>query len=107
MRQIGSIASQPDAERFSDYLLAAGMPNMVEEGAGGWAVWVENDDHLDRARVELDAFTADPSNGKYASASQTAKKVRSAEQKKQEKRRTRYVDVRTSWGQPARYARPV
>ena len=36
MRTIGTIPRQLDAERFSDYLLAQGMPNMVEEsGAGG------------------------------------------------------------------------
>src|SRR5687767_5018001 len=70
MRQIGSISSDHDAERFSDYLLTQGIGNMVEEGAGGgaWAVWVENDDHLDRGRSELEQFRANPADPRYEAA---------------------------------------
>ncbi len=107
MRQIGSIEKQEDAERFSDYLLASGIPNMVEESAGGWAVWVENDDHLDRAGGELKAFQSKPGDSQYTDAARAAEKVRVEQKKKQERLRRHHIDVRTRLGTPKQYARPV
>ena len=109
MRQIGSIENENHAIRFSDYLLAAGVPNMVEEGAGGgnWSVWIENDDHLDRGRAELDAFRRNPTDPRYDKAGKAAEAVRQAEAKKQRKMSERFVDVRTRWGQPKQWGTPL
>ena len=84
MRMIGTIPADADAERFSDYLVTVDVPNMVEEGAGGWAVWVERDDDLDRAKGELDAFLRNPADAKYNGAARTAERIRKQEEKKQE-----------------------
>ena len=63
MRQIGSIPSEADAQRFGDYLLAEGIPNSIEQSPShSFAVWVENDDQLERAKGELDGFLAEPAN---------------------------------------------
>ena len=107
MRHIGSIPDETEATRFGDYLLAAGMKNSVEEGASGWAVWVEDDDKLDAAKAELEAFRANPADRKYAGASLKAEKIRVDAEKKQERLSKRYHDVRTSWGQPQQWAQPV
>ena len=62
---IGTIPTDADAERFSDYLVTQQIGNMVEESAAGdWSVWVENDDHLDRAKSELHAFLQNPADAK-------------------------------------------
>jgi GlpG protein len=107
MRQIGSINSDQDAERFSDYLLTQGIGNMVEEGAGGtWAVWVENDDHIDRGRTELAQFQANPADPRYEAAGR-AEQLRRQNEKAEQRRRKQFVDVRTRWAQPSRLARPV
>jgi GlpG protein len=108
MRQIGSINSDQDAERFSDYLLTQGIGNMVEEGGpgGAWAVWVENDDHLDRGRAELEQFRANPSDPRYEAAGR-AERLRKQAEKAEHRRRKQFVDVRTRWGQPSQLARPV
>ena len=107
MRHIGSIPAETDAKRFGDYLLAAGMRNSVEEVASGWAVWVEDDDHLERAKAELDAFSANPADAKYNGATRKAEKIRSAEEKKKERLSKRFHDVRTSWGATPQWAQPV
>jgi GlpG protein len=107
MRQIGSIPDPSDAERFGDHLLTVDIPNNIEEGSGGWAVWVERDDDLDRARGELDAFLRDPANAKYNGATRVAGRIRSEQEKKQQRLRKRFVDVRTSWGQARQWVVPV
>ena len=108
MRQIGSIPSDQDAERFSDYLLTQGIGNMVEEGGpgGAWAVWVENDDHLDRGRAELDRFRANPTDPRYEAAGK-AGKIRKEAEKVEQRRHRQHIDVRTRWSQPSQLARPV
>jgi GlpG protein len=108
MRQIGSIEGDRDAERFSDYLLTQGIGNMVEEqGPGGaWAVWVEDDDHLDRGRVELEQFRTNPGDARYDVESK-AQRIRKQSETSEKRRRAQYVDVRTRWSHPASLARPV
>lgn len=107
MRHIGSIPDESEATRFGDYLLSAGMKNSVEEGASGWAVWVEDDDKLDAAKAELEAFRANPTDAKYAEASRKAEKIRLDAEKKQERLAKRYHDVRTSWGSTKQWGLPV
>src|SRR5829696_8232763 len=97
MRHIGSIPDEPDALRFGDYLLAAGMKNHVEESASGWAVWVEDDDQLDTAKVELDAFRGNRGDPKYDGAVRKAEQIRKEQEKKQQRLQTHFRDVRTSW----------
>jgi GlpG protein len=108
MRQIGSIPDEARATRFGDHLLTLGIRNSVEENGGGaWAVWVENDDHLERSRGELEAFLLSPDDPKYSAAARNAVAVRAAEKKKHEKLRKRFVDVRTSWATGGRTKCPA
>ena len=106
---IGSIKGDSDAERFSDYLVTQSIPNMVEElNAGdGWSVWVENDDHIEQAKRELDAFLKNPANEKYGSAQATAAKIRDDQQQQAKRRRARYIDYRTRMGSAKQWAIPV
>lgn len=109
MRQIGSIDNDAHAERFSDYLVAQGIENMVEESAGpgsAWSIWIENDDLLDRARAELQQFRANPEDARYAAATQ-AREIRKQAEKSEQRRREKFIDVRTRWSQPSHYAKPV
>ncbi len=97
MRLLASISDQNDAERFGDYLLSQGIDNSVEQGSTGWDVWIHRDDHLDRARVELTAFTANPADQRFGAAQRTADRVRAQKARQEKKLRRNYVDVRTSW----------
>lgn len=108
MRQIGSLDNEIDARRFGAYLLTQGIKNTVEEGAGGsWAVWVEDDDQLDRGRAELDAFRPNRADPRYDAAVGHAEKLRKAADKAEERRRKQFIDVRTRWAKPGQLARPV
>ncbi len=108
MRMIGTIPGNAEAERFSDYLVTQKIENMVEESAtGGWAVWIENDDHLDRAKAELATYLQNPSETKYAAASDSAEQIRQQQVKEKKRRRAKYIDVRTRWGQAQQWAAPV
>ena len=107
---IGTIPTDSEAERFSDYLVTQQIGNMVEESSSGgdWTVWIENDDHVDRAKGELAAFLKNPVDPKYgAAAIRQADTIRKQQEKAQEKRRENFVDVRTRWGQPRQWMAPV
>jgi GlpG protein len=107
MRQIGFINGEDDAHRFGDYLLTQEIKNNVEQMAGGaWAVWVEDDEQLDRGRAELEQFRANPTDARY-DASADANRLRKRSEKAEQRRRKQFVDVRTRWGQPSQLARPV
>src|SRR3712207_1265853 len=98
MRQIGFVDSERDAARFGDYLLTQRIVSSIEEMNGGaWAVWIEDDDHLDRARAELEQFRADPNDARYDAAGE-AQVIRKQSEKAEQRRRRKYIDVRTRWG---------
>jgi GlpG protein len=97
MRMIGSIPNQQLADRFGDYLITLDMDHSLEQSAGGhWDVWIVDDDELDRGKLELGQFLASPDGAKY-NVGHKARTIRDAEEHRQEKRRNRFVDVRTSW----------
>jgi GlpG protein len=107
---IGTIPRGTEAERFSDYLVTLGIENMVEENAAGdaWLVWVEHDDHLDRGKVELEAFLKDPADTKYGEVvTERAESIRQEKEQTKEKRRARYIDFRTRWSEPQQWAAPM
>ena len=108
MRMIGSIPPELDAERFSDYLVAQNIANMVEQSAQGekWDVWVENDDDVHRAKSEMDAFLRDPRDTKY-NAKSAAQEIRDERQQQKKKKRARYIDFRTQGGQTHQYSAPL
>jgi GlpG protein len=93
---IGSIPGDSDAERFSDYLVTQKIPNMVEQSAAGsaWDVWVDNDDDIDRAKREMSEFLKSTADAKY-DAKDTAEQIRKDEERKQKKRRAKFIDYRT------------
>jgi GlpG protein len=109
MRQIGTLDNEQDARRFGAYLLTQGVKNTVEEGnsGGAWSVWVEDDDLLDRGRSELAGFRGNAADPRYDAAVGHAEKLRRAAEKEEQRRRKQFVDVRTRWGQPSQFARPV
>jgi GlpG protein len=108
MRMIGTIPRADAAERFSDYLLASGVENMVEESPanGEWSVWVEHDDDIDRGKNELATFLSDPNHARYQAAAR-AQTIRKEQEKQQERRRRKFIDVRTRWGQPQQWNAPL
>ena len=83
MRIIGHLEGETNARIFSDYLLVQGIENDIEvEKDGAWAVWIRDEDALERAKVELDAFRANPADPRFKKTASAAVEVK--EQKRRE-----------------------
>jgi len=107
MRQIGSIPQEEEARVFGDYLLTLGIGHSVEASEDGWAIWVENDDHLERAGRELEEFGRSPDDPRYRDAAPKASALRVGRERKKRNLRAKYVDVRTSWAGGVQGAQPL
>ena len=82
MRQLATLPSADKARNLADYLLTLKIDTRVEQQPDGWAVWVCDEDHMPRARQELEEFTRDPSDSRYQAVAQAANRLR--QRKKQE-----------------------
>lgn len=71
MRLIGTLDNEIHARRFSDYLKSKEIANSFEFSFNpatnqmSYQVWIHDEDRLDEAKKELDAFQKEPSLAKY------------------------------------------
>lgn len=101
MRRIGIIEEESEARKFGDYLLTLGFENRVDDFDDGWAVWVEDEDHVEAASGEMEAFLKEPDNPKYIGAGDEAHKIRNKAEKEDKKWRGMHKDLRTTFNQLA------
>ncbi len=102
MRQAGTITDKQDATRLSDYLIAEGIPNKVEPSGAAWAIWIRDENQLERGREELARFQAAPNDPRYKEAASVAKQVRREAEKKQKQAQRNFHDMRNVWASPWR-----
>ena len=76
MRQVGTLATQQDAERFADYLVTLGVPSRVDAAPDGFSVWAIEENDVARAKQTLGEFQANPTDPRYAAAHATAEELR-------------------------------
>lgn len=107
MRHIGTLPDARQAEVFQDYALTLGMKTRVEQEPTGWAVWVFDEDQVERARNELEKYAASPGDAVYREASEAASHLRDLESKKAELARKNTVNVRERWQRPMASRAPV
>ena len=82
MRLIGHLANENTARIFADYLVVQGIENHLEfEKESGWAVWVADEDKLERAGSLLAAFRKSPSAPEYQAQAKAAPRVRAEREK--------------------------
>ncbi|MCF7669825.1 MAG: rhomboid family intramembrane serine protease [Verrucomicrobia bacterium] len=89
MRIIGQLESEAIARRFSDYLLAKGFQNQVEEDDGRILLWVHDEEQLEDAKELLSEFKKNPDSKEFDEYSEIARRKRKqaeSEQKSYEKR---------------------
>lgn len=85
MRQIGHLPTESAARSFGDYLYVQGIENQVEDDQPtGWAVWVSEEDKIDRAAELLTAFRANPQDPRYQAEGKEARHLRAAKEKSDE-----------------------
>ncbi len=98
MRQVGTVASEREAKVFEDYLLARGIKSKVlATKAGGWEIWVQNEDQVPEAVAEFRAFEKAPDDPRYKSSRETAREVRRALEKAEKEHRKNTRDLRERW----------
>lgn len=107
MRQIGTLPKNLDARVFADHLLALGMKTRVDDAPDGWHVWIYNEDHLQKARDELDGYLRQPDDPRYRSAVQAADAIRRNEKALEKKFQKNNRDSADVWGYPTFQKRPL
>ena len=107
MRQIGTLPSETEARAFSDYVLTQSIRTNVEPDGDVWAVWVLEEDHVPKAKQELEAFRENPGAKKYAEAKSTADTLREKEIKKSREVKKKVVRASEAWNQSFMQRAPV
>jgi len=60
MRQIGTLQTQAQADRFTAFLITQGISAVVEPEANWWAVWVREEDRVDATSDRLEDTRTNP-----------------------------------------------
>src|SRR6266478_5268783 len=85
MRLIGHVPQEANARTFADYLYSQGIRNQTEPEQGqGWAVWIQDEDQIERATQMLTAFRENPADPKHETEGRGAAQLRAKEQKDEE-----------------------
>ncbi len=104
MRQIGHLASEASARTFRDYLYVQGIENQIDhETADGWAIWITDEDKIERANALLKAFQQDPADPQYQSQAKGAAELRTAEAKEEAAYRKKVRSRRQLFGSLSAY----
>jgi GlpG protein len=107
LRQIGKLPRSLDPSVFGDHLLARGMKARFDERPDGWLVWIYNEDHLEKARSELESYLKDPHDPAYAAAATSAQQVREREKKLDRQYRKNFREVTDLWSGLRVRRRPI
>jgi GlpG protein len=107
LRQIGTLPRGLDPVVFTDYLLSLGMKSRVDEQPEGWNLWIYNEDHVARARDELQGYLSTPDDPRFRAAGQAAETVRRQEQHLDKQYRKNYREVSDLWAAPGLHRRPL
>jgi len=93
MRLIGHVGDESGARTFGDFLFVEGIENHVEfEKDQGWAVWINDEDKIEKATDLLQGFRQNPADGRYAKQAKAAVDKRAEEQRKNQAFRKRIVE---------------
>ena len=102
VRQLHDFDSEDTAQRLADALFAEGMPAQVRSARdGSFSVWVEDDAHLDKAKLALELYLRDPQDPRFSSLERAAKEKRKALAEKEKKSRHKVMRAREAFEKPA------
>jgi GlpG protein len=107
LRQIGDLPQNLDRKVFEDHLLGLGIKSRFDRGPDGWAVWIYNEDHVDRARRELDDYLNRPDDARFLESAPAAAEARRREKALDRQFRRNDRDVAAAWSGPTFRRRPL
>src|SRR3569623_2027385 len=107
MRQIGTLASESEARRFSGFLTFNGIDNTIEREGAEWSLWIHNEDRIAEAREELARFHENPVDSRYAQAAQAAAELDRREEQHRDLYNARVLKIRRRRQRPPPLRCPV
>jgi len=107
MRQIGTLQTQAQADRFTAFLITQGISAVAEPEANWWAVWVRDEDRVVAARDALEEFRRNPDDARYRGVLREASAVLQEEAKRREMARKNVITMAARGGQPGVRAAPL
>ena len=107
MRQIGSLVDEQRAVVFADFLVTQGIVAHAEQDEDAWAIWVRDENDVERARSELSTYLEDPVAGRYHQVRQQARQLREEQVRQQQQAARRTIDMRRRWSQPLARQAPL
>ncbi|MCU0874590.1 MAG: rhomboid family intramembrane serine protease [Pirellulaceae bacterium] len=107
MRQIGTLQTQAQADRFTAFLITQGISAVVEPEANWWAVWVRDEDRVVAARDALEEFRRNPDDARYRGVMREASAVLQEEAKRRELARKNVITMAARGGPPGVRAAPL
>ena len=72
MRQIGTLPTESDAKRFTAYLITESISVHAEQEGAEWAIWIRDENQLEKAREEFSHFREHPNDVRYEGVEQQA-----------------------------------
>ncbi|MCH7726339.1 MAG: rhomboid family intramembrane serine protease [Planctomycetes bacterium] len=99
MRQIGTLPTESEAKRFTAYLITEGISVHAEQDGAEWAIWIRDENHLEKAREEFSHFREHPNDVRYEGVEQQADTMLRKEVKRHEQARKHVVQMGDKWGQ--------
>lgn len=107
MRQIGTLQTEAQADRFAAFLITQGISAVVEPEASWWALWVRDEDQVPAARDALEEFRRNPEDARYRGALREASAVLQEEAKRREAARKNVITTGARGGPLAGRATPL
>jgi len=99
MRHIGTLDKASAANRFAAYLVTEGVDAHAEEEDGGsFAIWVRDENQVEKARDALKQFRVDPDAPQYRSAQKKAEAIGRDKARQAAAARKNMVNIRGKWG---------
>jgi GlpG protein len=100
MRQVGTIPNENNASRFAAYLVTQGIAAHSEQDGDEWAIWVRDEDDMDKARDCFDTFRRDPDDSRYKGVEQQAESIRMEDYRRRVEATKNVVEMRGRWKRP-------
>ena len=107
MRQIGTIENGQNASLLAEYLVAEGISAHAEQENEKWAIWVRDENQVDRATSTFREFVADPTHTRYQDGAKKAEAVRQEQRKRRDEARKNMINMRGKWNRGAAQRSPV
>lgn len=107
MRQVATFTEQPLAERFLAFLVTQGVAAQVEPEGGGWAVWVRDEDLVERARQAWEEFVGNPTDERYQDVVREAQLIAHQEVRRRAAAQKNLIEMRGRWALAGKRKNPL